>query len=89
MEAGDRRKAREHIECLAGFLPDSKQKKHFVKNPLHLIVTYKGSSKTTYEVMSYVQRQLPYPPATIRIPVPLNQIKPLSFVCLWKAGTLT
>jgi len=41
-----------------------------------------------YEVIT-VQRQLPYPPATIRIPVPLNQIKPLSFVRFWKAITLT
>jgi hypothetical protein len=32
MEAGDGRKAREHIEDFAGFLPDSKQKKHFVQN---------------------------------------------------------
>jgi len=30
MEAGDVRKAREHIDDFAGFLPDSKQKKHFV-----------------------------------------------------------
>jgi hypothetical protein len=38
MEAGDRRKAREHIEGLAGFLPDSKQKKHFVKNPMGVVI---------------------------------------------------
>jgi hypothetical protein len=31
-EAGERRKAREKIGDFAGFLPDSKQKKHFVKN---------------------------------------------------------
>ena len=34
MEAGDPRKAREHIEGFAGFLPDSKQNKHFVMNQL-------------------------------------------------------
>jgi hypothetical protein len=48
-EAGGRRKARENIGDFVGFSLDSKRNKHFVKNPLHLIVTYKGSSKMTYE----------------------------------------
>jgi hypothetical protein len=52
MEAGDVRKAREHIEDFAGFLPDSIQNKHFVKScPAY--VSLGGLS-----VIAYVRRRV-------------------------------